>query len=214
MAHPLLLLALPAACLSAPQPALSSPEAASDSLRVVYESGLTWEAFYAGADARRALWERNWTEGSAAPEVIARARATGGPWRLLVITEPGCSDSVNTVPYIARLAEAVPALDLRLVNSTVGRPWMEAHRSPDGRASTPTVLLLDSDFEIRGCWVEQPKGLQGFWLDVVARGTASREVGRKMAWYEEEAGRETLTEIVEVMEAAQDGGIICPGISS
>ncbi|HUG39320.1 MAG TPA: thioredoxin family protein [Longimicrobiales bacterium] len=186
-------------------------EARTDSLADVYRSGLTWDAFYDAADARRGLWERNWA-GAVVPAGLAeRARAAGGPWRILVITEFGCSDSVNSVPYVARLVREVPTLELRLVNSAAGRPWIEAHRSPDSRPATPTILVLDDEYRIRGCWVEQPAALQAFWLDVVARGAASREIGRKMAWYEEDAGRETLRELVEILERAHRGEQICPG---
>src|SRR5690606_16813774 len=155
----------------------------ADSLEHVYEGGQKWDAFYEGVDRRRALWVENWSNARVPAELAARARAAGGPWRILVITEPGCSDSVNSVPYIAKLVEQTPGLQLRLVNSTAGRPWMEAHRSADGRAATPTVLVLDREYRIRGCWVEQPVALQAFWLPVVARGTMAEEVGEKMAWY-------------------------------
>jgi hypothetical protein len=201
-----LILALPAAlCSAGPVPAaVLNP----DSLAAVYHSGKTWDAFYEGVDARRALWDRTWAGATVAGDLAARA---AGAWRLLVITEPGCSDSANSLPYVAKLVEEVELLELRIVNSTVGRPWMEAHRSPDGRAATPTILVLDASYRLRGCWVEQPAGLQAIWLDVVARDAAAREIDRKMAWYEADAGRETLRELIEVLEAAQRGEPICPG---
>jgi len=210
MIHPALLLALP---LSVCAPGPDLPAGPND-LETVFQQAASWSEFHASAEARRAIWDRNWEEGQVPVDLAERARATGGPWKILAITEASCSDSVNTIPYLARLAEALDAVELRVVNATVGRPWMEAHRSPDGRASTPTVLLLDADYRIRGCWIEQPAALQGFWLDVVARNATAQEVGRKMAWYEEEAGQETLREFVEVMEAATSDTPICPGLGT
>ena len=210
MMHPLMVLAL----LASPCPGSAAGAASpSDSLREVYEAGQTWESFYEGADRRRELWVRNWTNARVPDDLAARARLAGGPWRILVITEAGCSDSVNSVPYIARLVEGTPGLEMRVVRSAEGRPWMEAHRSPDGRAATPTVLVLDGDYRIRGCWVEQPVGLQAFWLPVVARGAMSENVDEKMAWYARDEGRETLREIVEVLEGARAGEVICPGLA-
>jgi hypothetical protein len=211
MIHSLLTLALPAV-LCSPVSSHDSPQARarSDSLAPVYQSGKTWNAFFASVDRRRELWEHNASVARIPDDLAARARKTG-PWRILVITEPGCSDSANSVPYIAKLVETTPGFELRLVSSTVGRPWMEAHRSADGRAATPTILVLDADYELRGCWVEQPKKLQTFWLPVVAAGTQAEHVGEKLAWYASDAGRETLTEFVAVLEAAQRGEIICPG---
>ena len=224
MLHSLLVLALPTVLCSssasgAANPPDASPSAAAfaaprahtDSLEAAYASGQTWAAFYAGVNRRRDLWIRNWTNARIAPDILERARAAG-PWRILVITEPGCSDSANSIPYIARLVEETPGLELRLVNSTAGRPWMEAHRTTDGRAATPTILILDDAYRIRGCWIEQPVKLQAFWLPVVARGAMSEEVGKKMAWYAEDEGRETLREFVEVLEGAHSGNVICPGL--
>ena len=207
MVHVPLLFALPAAlCSLGP----ASPPV-HDSLAAVYSAGQTWDAFYEAVDRRRVLWIRTWTEARVPPDLAARARAVGGGWRILVITVPGCSDSANSVPYIAKLVQETPGLEMRLVDPGAGRPWMEAHRSPDGRAATPTVLVLDEQFEIRGCWVEQPAALQEIWLPIVARGTMAQEVGTKMAWYAEDAGREILRELVEVLEGARSGDVVCPG---
>jgi hypothetical protein len=224
MLHALLVLALPTVLCSSTEAGrtatsedatrsvvFAAPTVRGDSLEALYASGQTWKTFYDAVDRRRELWIKTWTNARLAPDVAQRARAVGR-WRILVITVPGCSDSANSVPYIAKLVEETPGLELRLVNSTAGRPWMEAHRTPDGRAATPTILVLDDAYRVRGCWVEQPAKLQEFWLPVVARGTQSEEVGKKMAWYAEDEGRETLREFVEVLEGAKSGNVICPGI--
>jgi hypothetical protein len=197
-------------------PAACGPEFAphaDTAIARVYRDGKTWEAFLADVDRRRELWNETWRTASVPEHLADRARSSG-EWRVLIITVPGCSDSANSVPYIARLVEQTPGLELRLVDATMGRPWLEAHRSPDGRAATPTVLVLDGEFRIRGCWVEQPAALQTIWLPIVARGAASAELDRKMSWYAADAGREILREIVEVLEGARDGRPICPGMAA
>ena len=195
-------LAVPAALCVSGSPTIS------DSLRTTFERGQRWTEFYSGVNRRRELWERNWANARIPDSVVTRAR-NAGAWRILAITEPGCSDSANSLPYIARLVESVPALDLRLVNSSVGKPWMEAYRTPDGRAATPTLLVLDEQFRVRGCWVEQPKALQDFWLPIVARNETGARFEDKMAWYAKDAGREILRELVEVLEGAGTDTPIC-----
>ena len=185
---------------------------ADTALAAVYRDGRKWEDFLEDVDRRRELWIDTWRTAVVPERLAIRARGAG-EWRVLIITTPACSDSANSVPYIAKLVQQTPGLELRLVDATVGRPWMEAHRSPDGRASTPTVLVLDEQFAIQGCWVEQPAALQEIWLPIVARGAASAELDRKMDWYAADAGREILREIVEVLEGARDGRPICPGMA-
>jgi hypothetical protein len=91
--------------------------------------------------------------------LVTRASAAGSGWKLLVVTVPGCSDSVNSMPYLASFLDKVPSVEMRLINGTVGKAVMEAHRTPDGRAATPTVILLDDQFNERGCWIERPAPL-------------------------------------------------------
>jgi hypothetical protein len=176
----------------------------SDSLRATFEKGQTWADFYAGVDRRREVWERSWTRTQIPDSLAARARGAG-KLRILVITEYGCSDSGNSVPVLARIVEAAPNLEMRLVNAATGRPWMERYRTPDGRAATPTVLVLDDEFRIRSAWVEQPKELQAFWLPIIARKESGERFGEKMAWYTKDEGRAIMRELVEAIEAAASG---------
>jgi hypothetical protein len=201
----------PAVATSPPAAFAATYALPSDSLRSVWEAGQLWPAFFDAVDRRRALWDENWRVARVPEDLAARARAAGA-WRMLVITEPGCSDSANSVPYIARLVAQTAGLELRIIDSAAGKPWMELHRSADGRAATPTVLVLDEHFDIRGCWIEQPAALQAMWLPIVARGEMAQHVDEKMAWYAKDAGRETLRELVEVLEAAGTDSIICPGV--
>lgn len=196
------LLALAAICVGQPSdgasvtPAL--PVIASDSLRAAFEGGQRWATFYAGVNRRKETWDRAW--GITVPDsLLARAKAAG-TWRVLAITEPGCSDSANSVPILARIAEGAPNIDLRLIDSKVGKPWMEAHRTNDGRAATPTFLVLDDEFRIRGCWVERPQLLQDY---------LAKDGGDKMEWYVKDEGREIMRELVEMLEAAKTDAPIC-----
>jgi hypothetical protein len=194
-------------------PAVPSLPVETTSLEELYRGGQEWTAFLAGVDRRRDVWDES-VRLAAVPDALAvRARSVGGTWRVLVITAAGCSDSANSVPYIVKLVQQTPGMEVRLVTADAGRPWMDAHRTPDGRGATPTVLLLDDSYRIRGCWVEQPAALQAWWLPALADGTASRRFSDKMAWYRDDAGRETLGEFVAVMEAAVAGRPICPGLA-
>jgi hypothetical protein len=189
------------ASLCAPEHCRAVHREASDSLRATFENGKTWKDFYSGIDRRREVWKQSWNRTQIPDALASRARAVGRV-RLLVITEYGCSDSANSVPVLARLAEAAPNLEVRLINSATGKPWAEKHRTPDGRTATPTVLVLDDEFRIRGAWVEQPKELQAFWLPILAAKEAGARFGEKAAWYAKDEGRAIMRELVEMIEAA------------
>lgn len=184
-----------------------APRPAADSLRSLYESGRTWQAFLDAARARRTLWVDNYEQGTPEAAMVARAEAVGGSWRFLVVAVDSCSDSANTIPFLARLVERVPGLELRIVAPGDGRWVMESHRTDDGRAATPTVLLLDHAFQEQGCFIERPAALRRLLAE---RGLSEEErYERKMAWYRDDRGSETVRDLVELLEAAAAGTPKC-----
>lgn len=169
-------------------------------LEELYRSGTTFPDFLAAATNRRELWHSNWTRAAVPDVLLTRARAVPGHWRILAVAVDGCSDSVNTIPYIAKLVELVDGLELRIVDSKQGREVMEAHRTPDGRAATPTVLLLRDDWSEAGAWVERPSHLQNWYIENRDTLESGALFEQKMKWYDEDAGAETVREIVEMLE--------------
>lgn len=205
----------PIALLIASAPALRCEDAAApavapdSSLSALYASGDSWDVFLLNARARRAMWEKRWETGTVPADALAQARALPGQWRLLVAAVDGCSDSVNTIPYLARLVAQVPQLEMRIVTPDAGRPFTEAHRTPDGRAATPTVLLLDASGTDAGCWVERPAALQAKAIASRAEGRMGEFLRDKQAWYDEDAGASTVREVVAMIAAAAGGRRIC-----
>lgn len=173
----------------------------TDSLAALHARGRTYATFLAGAERRREMWRSNSAWGKVDPDLLARGRALTGPLRLLVVLEDGCSDSANTIPYLATFADSLGGvLDIRLVNSTEGKWVMERHRTGDGRAATPTVVLLDADGNDAGCWVERPKALALWMNDNRAKLSDESLLDGKFAWYNQDRGSATIREILDVLE--------------
>lgn len=201
--------AIPAHPEGTPTRGPAPTQAVDETLEALYRSGISYETFLADARARVELWHAN-TERSAIIDasLVERARAVDGTWHLLAVAVDSCSDSVSIIPWLAGLVAEVDGLDLRIVDPTAGRSVMEAHRTPDGRAATPTVLLLNETFEEAGCFIERPPALQE-WIRE-RPGLSSEEVYEgKMAWYDEDRGRGTVEALVEMLEAASEGDSIC-----
>ncbi len=191
----------------APSPA--APAVPDSAYRRLFEGGVTMDAFLAAARQRKEQWAANYKRGAVADAVLATARSAPGPWKLLVVAVDGCSDSVNTVPYIARLAEQLMGMELRIVDNAVGRAVMDAHRTPDGRSATPTVILLDANYQERGCWIERPTELRDWILTHKATDRDRDIFEHKMSWYEQDKGEKTLVDIAEMIAAAGRGEVKC-----
>jgi hypothetical protein len=133
-------------------------------------------------------------------DLITRMRALPERRRILVVASDYCLDSANTIPYIARLVDGAPErLALRVVDPTRGRAVMDAHRTPDGRAATPTVAILDDDARLLGAWVERPSSTQTWFLEqqkVMMQKPLHDQLG---AWYAADAGKTTVAEIADLL---------------
>lgn len=176
-----------------------TPDAAT--MRQMYAEGVDFASFHANATRRRALWDANWDRSDPAEVFVERAAALAGSYRILVVAVDSCSDSVNTIPYIARLVERAGNLELAIVSPDVGELLMEAYRTPDGRGATPTVAILNEDFEVVGTWIERPSPLQDWWIGHPEIGLTER-ARRKQGWYDWDEGLTTYEEIVALLEVA------------
>jgi hypothetical protein len=181
---------------------------ADSTFRALYESGVPFETFLAKAENRKEQWVKNYGQAVVPDALLTRARAAAGPWKILVVAVDGCSDSVNTIPYIAKLAEQLMGVELRIIDNKVGKDVMGAHQTPDGRSATPTVVLLDDTFAERGCWVERPAALLKWMADEKAKGNNEVFAG-KMAWYDTDKGASTMADLVAVLEGAAAGTPVC-----
>jgi len=182
---------------------------ADSTLQSTFNRGITFQQFVDAAVARRDGWLRLQREAVVSPALITRARAVGGSWQLLVIARDACGDSMNSVPYAARLADSVPGLHLRIVSMAEGEAAANAHRTQDGRTATPTFILLDAKGADVGCLVELPAPLRQ-WTDSARKTLSSDELHfYRAAFYARDRGASLATELVQVLESARDGTPRC-----
>lgn len=181
----------------------AAPVAPADSnYQSLFESGVTFPDFLAKAEKRKELWTKNYARAAVADALVTRARSSGGPWNLLVVAVDGCSDSANTIPYLARLVERLVGVQMRIVSKDAGQAILDSHRTPDGRSATPTVLVLDAAFNEVGCWVERPADLQKWITGQKGKMSDDEILARKMMWYDKDNGTKTLQDLVRVLELA------------
>lgn len=166
-------------------------------LDAAFSAGATWADYLHNANQQRQIWQRN--AGREVPSALVdRFKKAGAGLRVLVIAEDWCSDSVNSIPYLGTLATKA-GVELRVINSQAGRPFTEAHHTPDGRAATPTVILIRDGKDV-GAWVERPGALQAWFTDMTDKIDSAERQQRKMNWYDWSRGDDALQEIVALAE--------------
>ncbi|HUL74713.1 MAG TPA: thioredoxin family protein [Vicinamibacterales bacterium] len=177
---------------------LTGPQAPASDAAVLFDRGVTWDDFLANATAQRMTWRANADRAAPPEELVDRLKRVSPGLKILVIAEPACTDSVNTVPYLAKLA-FLTDVPLRIIDKATGTPIVERHRTPDGRTATPTVVLIRDGVEA-GVWVERPAVLQTWYLAMLDKIPMEQRTARKLAWYDWDRGDTTLSEIVVLAE--------------
>ena len=149
------------------------------------------------------LWRGNFRKHDAPDWAVDRAREMGGRWKLLVISEDWCGDASNSVPVLARFAEAAPGVELRVVTRDENPELMDAYLTNGGRA-IPVAVVLDEDFEPRGSWGPRPEELQAFVIGEKEKGERpTSEIYREgRRWYARDGGETILRELLDVLADA------------
>jgi Thioredoxin len=163
-----------------------------------YGRGQTLQQFLDRAKNQRELWLKNAARTDVPSELVARLKRVSSGLRFLIVAEDWCPDSVNTVPYVVRLG-AMAGVETRIVDRTVGQPLMSRHRTPDGRAATPTVILLREGNDV-GAWIERPLVLQRLFLTMGTNPDNGRQLAERQSWYDSDHGRTALSELVSLAE--------------
>ena len=173
-------------------------DATPPTVETLYQRASGWPQFVASVRVHPELWHRDAEHTAIPPALVERLARAGRDLRLLVVAEDWCTDSANTLPYVARLA-SLAGVELRIVNRTVGAPLMTRHPSVDGRGVTPLVVFVRGRDEA-GAWVERPRPLQEAFRTMADDPASHHHAANRQAWYDADKGRTALEEIVTIAE--------------
>lgn len=165
-------------------------------------AGETFTEFLAKPKKYKELWDALYKRAVVPEAVLVRSKTLQQPWHLLVLSEEWCGDSINTLPLVARLTEAMPGVDMRIVGRDSNPDLMNAHLTGKSR-SIPVIMLLDGDYVERGWWGPRPSPLQEW---VIKEGLALPKDDRYKevrTWYARDHGITSLTELLDMMEGAE-----------
>lgn len=166
----------------------------------LWEKATAFHLFLENVKARQDEWKPRFANAAIEPAALTQARALPGKRRILAVATDRCSDSAWALPYIAKLAAAVPdKLELRVITPAEGSRIQSAHLTPDGRLATPTVIVLDDNDRYIGGWVEQPADLQKWYIDNKPRLTSDELYDYVSKWYVDDAGRSTIREVLAIL---------------
>ena len=164
--------------------------------RELWDQALTYQRFVAESEQHRGLWEGIYRL-MRVPEWAFQAVPVGTLRRLLVIAEDWCGDASSTIPIVARFADAVPGMELRLLRRDQHPELMDRYLT-NGARSIPIVIALNESFRELGHWGPRPAELQAWVLEhrpLVPKAELYPQVRK---WYARDRGETTLREVLAV----------------
>lgn len=171
--------------------------------RTYWDNAFSWDDYLnREVQKHEEMWRGVYAKSVVPDWALERAREIGGEWKLLVISEDWCGDAFNTVPVMARLAEVLPSVQIRIVKRDENLELMDEFLT-SGARSIPLAIVLRPDFSVAGRWGPRPPELQEFVLSEKKAGQRPtdeiyREVRR---WYARDRGESTLRQLLDVMAA-------------
>lgn len=166
-----------------------------------FETAPTFDEYIASVEKNRDLWHGVYERVRLPEDAVADARSVSGKWYLVALSEDWCGDAVNTLPAVARLAEAA-GWELRVMSRDENLDLMDAHLTNGRSRSIPVVIVYDEAFEEIGWWGPRPGELQSW---VLGEGLAMPSPERYKVvrrWYAQDRGRSTLSELLGVFRRA------------
>ena len=165
----------------------------------LWEAALPLERFVRESREHCALWQGVYKLARVPQWAIAETQALDAHFRLVVLAEDWCGDAANSVPVLARWAEVVPNVELRILRRDEHPEVMDRYLTGTAR-SIPVVIVLDDKMEELGWWGPRPVALQAWTKQ-------HRELGRdKKTLYPEvrrcyakDHGETTIREVLAVM---------------
>lgn len=167
-----------------------------------FESGLAFPDYLETVQEHEELWRGVWDRARIPADLLENARAVPGKWRLLALSEDWCGDAVNILPIVARLAEALPAIELRVLSRDENLDIMDAHLTNGRSRSIPVVLVLDEAGAERAWWGPRPTVLQKWVMDEGMKMESGPRYRETRAFYARDKGRTTVQEVVETIRGA------------
>ena len=163
----------------------------------LWDQALPFDAFVAACKAQHCgLWLGVYRLARI-PDWAPAAVPAGAQRKLLVIAEDWCGDASNTVPVIAKFAESVPGLELRVIQRDAYPEVMDQYLT-NGARSIPMVIALDENFREVGHWGPRPSELQAWVMAHRATTPKSELYPQVRKWYARDRGESTLREVLEV----------------
>jgi hypothetical protein len=165
-----------------------------------FREGYTWDEWLEVVGETHEAWRSRYEEARLG-ELRAEYQLVPGSRHVLCVVDEACTDSVGTVPYIAKACEqagAAGGVELRIF-SRREHPELLSQFQSQGRLATPVCVVFDDAWVQVGRWGPRPEAAERFiahWRPDAAGDSLDEALD---LWYSADEGRSTLREFLAVL---------------
>lgn len=118
----------------------------------------------------------------------------------MVITEDWCGDSAQNLPYISKIAEINPLIELKIILRDSNLDIMDLYLTDGNSRSIPKLVAFDKDGDEIFQWGPRPKNAQKK-VEVGKRSGLTKDeyLANLHLWYTENKGRDLEDEFLELL---------------
>ncbi|HOI29902.1 MAG TPA: thioredoxin family protein [Melioribacteraceae bacterium] len=118
----------------------------------------------------------------------------------MVITEDWCGDSAQNLPYISKIAEMNPLIELKIILRDSNLDIMDLYLTDGNSRSIPKLVAFDKDGDEIFQWGPRPKSAQKKVEDGKRSGLTKDEyLANLHSWYAENKGKDLEGEFLELL---------------
>ncbi len=142
-------------------------------------------------------WEKI---GKVLPALQELIKNIGQPMTWLVLTEGWCGDAAQCLPFIYKMAQLNPLIDLKLILRDQNLELMDIYRTDGGR-SIPKLIALSDQLTELGTWGPRPRPMQELMLENKKSSAKTYdELAKEMhLWYSKDRGVTLQKEFLELI---------------
>jgi hypothetical protein len=122
----------------------------------IWNKGLTLQEYIARMEVFQKQMQQRVNEIRITSAEFQKLKAFDQVRKILVVTEAWCIDSLMNVPIIAKIVEASPNLEMKMMIRSE-YPALRQYFSEQGYNKIPLCWVMKADFSFCGAWLERPQ---------------------------------------------------------
>ncbi|TFG32846.1 hypothetical protein EU528_02110 [Candidatus Thorarchaeota archaeon] len=163
-----------------------------------WDTAITYKDFLKKAREHVELMKARYNDLQINETDIATLGSIQNDIKILVIGTDRCSDSIGTIPILAKIDSIAKKIELRILDSDANARYHQQFKV-NGKRKTPVVLFLNKELEELCRWVERPNAAYKFINEATNPSSEGRQKALMKLYSDPEIQQQCLNEFMRLV---------------